>query len=339
MSAELSQTQPDESINVDKTSLTLPITTPERRIVLLAGGFSAERDVSLASGANSAEALRAVGHEVIEVDPIDPAFVSQLIDLKPDVVFIALHGQGGEDGKIQGLLELLGIPYTGSGVLASALAMDKQRSKVFFRHAGLHTPDCVSVTQSMTGLKAAESFVERYGLPVVIKPAADGSSIGVSIVREIDELPAALDRGFEVSKVLLVERFIAGTEVTVPVIGNDAPTALPVIEIVPVVSDFYDYEAKYSDGGSEHIIPARLPADLLAHVQSQAVIAHTALGCAGMSRSDFIVDALGTAWIIETNTIPGMTKTSLLPEAARFSGIQNSELYTQIVEWGIAASR
>jgi D-alanine-D-alanine ligase len=308
-----------------------------RRIALLAGGNSGEREVSLNSGANAAEALRSVGHQVTEIDTAKPNFISELVELNPDAVFIALHGQGGEDGQIQGLLELLGLPYTGSGVLASALSMNKPKAKILYRNAGLYTPDHVSVVQSIAGLKTAEAFIERYGLPCVVKPAADGSSIGVSIVRDMTEFNAALDAGFSVSKSLLVERYIAGIEVTVPVIGNDDPIALPVIEIVPVVSDFYDYEAKYSDGGSEHIIPARLAAELLAHVQDQALTAHKALGCEGVSRSDFIVDALGTAWIIETNTIPGMTKTSLLPEAARHVGIENGELYSRMIEWGIAA--
>jgi len=310
---------------------------PYRNIVLLAGGSSGEREVSLNSGENAAAALRAFGHQVIELDPIDPAFITALVGLEPDVVFIALHGHGGEDGQIQGLLELLHIPYTGSGVLASALAMDKQKSKVFYRNAGIQTPDYIAVSEAQTGLLAAQDFVGRYGLPCVVKPAAEGSSIGITIVRTIDELPSALDRGFAVSKTLLVERFIAGTEVTVAVIGNEELQALPVIEIVPLVSDFYDYEAKYADGGSDHIIPARLSSQMLSYIQSQAMLAHRVLGCSGMSRSDFIVDALGTAWIFETNTIPGMTATSLLPDSARHAGIEAGDLYTRIVEWGIEA--
>jgi D-alanine-D-alanine ligase len=331
--ANSSEPQGDKTYRAEAQGIT------PRNIALLAGGNSAEREVSMNSGANAAAALRSVGHQVTEIDTAEPDFVSRLIESKPDAVFIALHGQGGEDGQIQGLLELLGLPYTGSGVLASALSMDKPKAKILYRNAGLYTPDFISVTQSIAGLKAVEAFIERYGLPCVVKPAADGSSIGVSIVRDMTEVNAALDEGFSISKTLLVERYIAGTEVTVPVIGNDDPIALPVIEIVPVVSDFYDYEAKYSDGGSEHIIPARLVAELLAHVQDQALLAHKALGCEGVSRSDFIVDALGTAWIIETNTIPGMTKTSLLPEAARHIGIDNGELYSKMIEWGIAAHR
>ena len=325
----------DPTSAVDTDAPTFTLQSPPRRIVLLAGGNSSEWEVSLRSGRSSGDALRSVGHEVIDIDPADPDFIAQLTAYSPDVVFIALHGHGGEDGSIQGLLELLHIPYTGSGVLASALAMDKRRSKIHFRNAGMHTPEAVVIAQNMAGLNAAEDFINRYGLPCVVKPAADGSSIGVSIVRDIADLTEALDRGFVASKTLLIERFIAGTEITIPVIGRLELKALPVIEIVPIVSDFYDYEAKYSDGGSEHIIPARLPAATLAYAQEQAIVAHRALGCVGMSRSDFIVDGLGTAWIIETNTIPGMTELSLLPDSAGHAGITKGDLYSRIVEWGI----
>ncbi|MDR2957835.1 MAG: D-alanine--D-alanine ligase [Coriobacteriales bacterium] len=311
--------------------------TPRRRIALLAGGTSGEREVSLASGQNAAQALTDAGHQVEIIDTIDPGFIHTLIEIQPDVVFIALHGRDGEDGRIQGLLELLRLPYTGSGVLASSLAMDKCQSKVFYRNAGIQAPDCVQITHTMIGLQAAQDFVTRYGLPCVVKPTDEGSSLGISIVRDMTDLAWALDLGFKYSRSILVERFIAGVEVTVPVIGNDELIALPVIEIVPVVSDFYDYEAKYSEGGSNHIIPARLSPSLLEYVQEQALKAHQVLGCMGMSRSDFIVDALGTAWIIETNTIPGMTSLSLLPDSARHAGIEAGDLYTRIVEWGIEA--
>ncbi|MCL2339333.1 MAG: D-alanine--D-alanine ligase [Actinomycetia bacterium] len=312
-------------------------THPElRRIALLAGGAYGEREVSLASGQSATEALRQAGHTVLVLDPQEADFIEKLRDWQPDVVFIALHGRGGEDGSIQGLLELLELPYTGSGVLASALAMDKERSKIFYQMVGLETPDSVAIEQNMAGLAAAQAFVDRHGWPVVVKPANGGSSLGISIVRRAADLPAALDHGFAVSPRLLVERFIAGTEVTIPVLGNQQLQALPVIEIIPH-REFYDYEAKYAAGGSDHIIPARLSPALLEHCQQQAMLAHRVLGCAGVSRSDFIVDAMGTAWIMETNTIPGMTRTSLLPDAARKGGMTDIELYNQIVELGLAA--
>jgi len=311
--------------------------SPRRRIVVLLGGRSGEREVSLRSGQNAARALGEAGHEVTLIDSADDDFISQLLEADKDVVFLALHGRDGEDGSIQGLMELLRIPYTGSGVLASALAMDKRRSKVFYRNAGLNVPDSIEVSAPETALADAGVFASKYGYPIVVKPSADGSSLGVSIVHNAAELPEALSKGFAISRILLIEQFIPGTEITIPVIGFDTLQALPVIEIVPLASEFYDYEAKYADGGSDHFIPARLPDAVLALAQQQAVAAHRALGCSGMSRSDFIVDVDGKAWIIETNTIPGMTGTSLLPESARHFGIENSELYTCIVEWGIAA--
>jgi len=313
--------------------------TPRRRIAVLAGGTSGEREVSLNSGRNVAAALGEVGHEVLELDTIDIGFVAILTEWAPDVVFLALHGTDGEDGRMQGLLELLRIPYTGSGVLGSALAMDKPKAKVFYKNAGLETPECVEVTPDEAGLAAAQGFIARHGLPCVVKPAAEGSSLGVSIVHQATELASALDRAFAAGSSVLVERFIAGTEITVPVIGLREPEALPVIEIVPRISEFYDYESKYADGGSDHIIPARLPERQLARAQEAAVTAHKALGLTGVSRSDMIVDAMGTPWVIETNTIPGMTRTSLLPDAARHLGIAAGDLYTRIAEWGIAAHR
>jgi D-alanine-D-alanine ligase len=309
----------------------------QRRIVVLAGGTSGEREVSLASGQSAAAALLAAGHDVLILDSAEAGFIQKLIDIQPEIVFIALHGHEGEDGRIQGLLELLHLPYTGSGVLSSALAMDKRQSKLFYRQAGINVPECVVVKAGELGLQAAHSFVELQGLPVVVKPRAEGSSLGISIVHQLDELAEALEDGFAVCPELLVERFIAGVEVTVPVLGTDLLEALPVIEIIPVVSEFYDYQAKYSEGGSTHIIPARLKPELLAECQQLAIEAHRALGCLGMSRSDFIVDAADTVWIIETNTIPGMTKTSLLPDSAAYAGIDASRLYSRIVELGIAA--
>ena len=310
--------------------------SPRRRIALLAGGSSGESEVSLASGQSAGEALRQAGHEVIEINPAQTGFIDVLLISQPDVVFIALHGSDGEDGRMQGLLELLRLPYTGSGVLASALAMDKRRSKLFYREAGLNVPE-FEMLHADGALEAATGFIHKYGLPTVIKPTHDGSSLGVSIVHEPDELASALSRGFAVSPELMVERYITGAEVTVPVIGNDELLALPVIEIVPQVADFYNYEAKYTDGGATHIIPARLDPAVLEQCQAAAKAAHLALGCAGMSRSDFIVDGQGVAWIIETNTIPGMTRLSLLPDSAAHAGIPASELYSRIVELGIEA--
>ncbi|MDR2493180.1 MAG: D-alanine--D-alanine ligase [Coriobacteriales bacterium] len=308
-------------------------------IALLYGGVSNERDVSILSAENARSELEAAGHTVKMIDTGAPGFVSVLEAAGAEVAFIALHGKGGEDGTIQGLLELVGIPYTGSGVLASALAMDKHRCKAIFSSHGLKTPAGVIVRaapgRGHEGVATqAAAVIEQVGLPCVIKPVSDGSSVGISIVHTKDELPDALANGFAYSDELLGEAYVAGTEVTVPVIGNDEPEALPVIEIVPG-HEFYDYESKYRAGGSQHIIPARLDEKTIKECEKIAIQAHVVIGCRGISRTDLIVDPQGVPWVIETNTVPGMTATSLVPDAARAAGISTTELYDRLVAWAL----
>ena len=358
-------------------------------VALLCGGISNERAVSLKSAEGVRLGLEASGHRVKKIDTGNPRFIEELLGCNADVAFIALHGKGGEDGSIQGLLELAGIPYTGSGVMASALAMDKMRSKLLFEAAGLMTPAAAVLTVSDLSLfsgvsdfsdtnsgcehlktpasptapsafsvesftaptaLSAESFsapsaerfseelidalIKEIGLPCVIKPSKDGSSVGVSIVRSRENLRQALSKGFAVSDELLVETFIKGTEVTVPIIGNEKPAALPIIEIIPV-NEFYDYESKYSQGGSTHIIPARLSPEQLRACEEAACAAHEIIGCRGMSRVDMIVSAEGIPWIIEINTIPGMTSTSLVPDAARAANISMAELCDRLLMWAL----
>jgi D-alanine-D-alanine ligase len=309
-------------------------------VAVLYGGTSGERAVSLVSGTNVHQALEAEGFKAALIDTGEPDFMDTLAHSGAHVAFIALHGKGGEDGTIQGLLELLGMPYTGSGVLASALAMDKARSKVMYRATGLRTPHAVAVdrTDDESAFGGAandiETLVEKVGLPCVVKPVCDGSSLGVSIVKEAAALLPALEEGFALGDELLVEAFVEGVEVTVPVLGDQDPYALPVIEIIPK-NEFYDYESKYASGGSQHIIPARLSPEVTAACEEAALRAHKALGCRGVSRTDIIIDAANVPWVIETNTIPGMTGTSLLPEAARISGIPAGELYTRLIEWAL----
>ncbi|MDR3052293.1 MAG: D-alanine--D-alanine ligase [Coriobacteriales bacterium] len=298
-------------------------------VALLYGGSSGERPISIKSSDCVRQALLPAGFTVIPIDTAQPRFIETLAQSGADVVFIALHGKGGEDGTVQGICEHLGLPYTGSGVLASALAMDKERTKVFYRVAGLKTP--ASVTLRKGEPHSIDQLLQAIGLPCVVKPVFDGSSLGVSIVREQGELTAALETGFAISDQLMLEAFVAGTEVTVAVLGNEQLQALPVIEIVPQ-SAFYDFEAKYAAGGSEHICPANLPDELLATCQQVAITAHRALGCRGVSRTDLIVDEKGVPWVIETNTIPGMTETSLLPHAAAAVGIKLDELYALLLE-------
>ena len=298
------------------------------RIAVLLGGRSAEREVSLNTGAQVARALEERGHDVAKVDTGEPGFIETLRAATPDVVFICLHGRFGEDGTIQGLLELLDMPYVGSGVLASALAMNKVVSKQVFAMADLATPDDVVLRR---GEPFDEAEITRaLGPRTVVKPSGEGSSVGMTIVHDPSELSAAIDKAFGHDPIVLVERFEAGVEVTVGVIGNRGPVALPTLEIVPE-NEFYDYESKYVPGMSKHIIPARVSEEARATCQSLALAAHLALGCAGMSRSDTIVTPDGRVLLLETNTIPGMTATSLLPDAAAAAGIAFPELCERLV--------
>lgn len=300
-----------------------------RTIAVLMGGRSAEREVSLNTGAQVAEALRSVGHEIVEIDAAEPTFIEQLRDASPDVVFICLHGRFGEDGTVQGMLELLGMPYVGSGVLASALAMDKLMSKRLFACANLATPLYVELRRGDPF--DVEEITARLGGKTVVKPANEGSSVGMSIVHEPAELASAIDKAFASDVHVLVEQFVAGVEVTVGVLGNDDPVALPTLEIVPE-HEFYDYESKYVPGMSSHIIPARVSEDARDECQRLALEAHKLLGCRGMSRADTIVAEDGSIWLLEVNTIPGMTKTSLLPDAARAAGIEFPWLCDRLVD-------
>lgn len=310
---------------------TRPCVPENTRVTLLKGGKSGERDVSLDSGAACAAALRGEGFPVIEVDTADRNAIQMILDSNPDVVFIALHGKDGEDGCVQGLCELLDVPYTGPGVLASALAMDKGRAKVFYEHAGLATAPWVRVRAGEP--YDAGELADKIGGKCVVKPVREGSALGVHMVTNEHELELALDEALRHDSEALIERYVSGTEITVAVLGNANPQALPVIEIVPQgKSEFYDYEAKYAVGGANHIIPARLDDEITARCQADAVTAHGALGCTGVSRTDMIVDETGKNWVLETNTIPGMTATSLLPDAASKVGMPFGELCRKLVE-------
>lgn len=291
------------------------------RVAVLMGGFSAEREVSLSTGRECANALREAGFEVIEVDA-GRDLVARLFDIKPDVVFNALHGRWGEDGCVQGILEWLRIPYTHSGVLASALAMDKQRSKAAFRAAGLPVMDSVIVSR--------DEAKSRHVLapPYVVKPNNEGSSVGVYLVNEGANSPPKL--ADTMPDEVMVETYAPGREMTCTVMGD---RALAVTDII--TTGWYDYDAKYKAGGSRHEIPANIPADIYAACMDYALRAHRALGCRGLSRTDFRWDeARGLAGLIllETNTQPGMTPTSLAPEQAAHCGLSFPALCRWIVE-------
>jgi len=285
------------------------------------GGRSAEREVSLSSGRECATALRAAGFEVVEVDA-DRDLAARLQDLAPDVVFNALHGRYGEDGTVQGLLEWLGIPYTHSGVLASSIAMDKERSKQVYRAAGL--PVVPSLVADRDEVRARHVMAPPY----VVKPFNEGSSVGVYIVNEGSNQPPQLSD--EMPARVMVEAFAPGRELTCAVLGD---RALAVTDII--TEGWYDYTAKYSVGGSRHVIPAELPAEITAAVMDYALRAHQALGCKGLSRTDFRWDesrGLDGLILLETNTQPGMTPTSLAPEQAAHCGISFPDLCKWLVE-------
>lgn len=296
-----------------------------KRVAVLYGGRSTEREVSLNSGKGCAEALRARGHDVALVD-VDLEVAARLREVKAEVAFIALHGRWGEDGAIQGLLESMAIPYTGSGVLASALGMDKVFSKLLFRDAGLHVIPYRVFPQGAAGRITVGDL--PFGLPCVVKPAAEGSSVGVHIVRDAEALGPALQDAARFKGELIVERYVKGMETDVAVLDGKA---LGAIEIVPR-NEFYDYESKYAPGGSKHFYPARLPAAHYRALCEAAERAHAALGCAGVTRVDFIVTPDGTPYILELNTLPGMTSTSLVPDVARGNGISFEELCERILE-------
>lgn len=297
-----------------------------KRVTVLMGGWSAEREVSLASGTNCVAALKEAGYDVTALDAkLDLGdLIAGLRQQKPDVVFNALHGRCGEDGNIQGVLNLLKIPYTHSGLMASAVAMDKPVAKKLFQQAGLRVPEGKLLSRSEL-LKG-----DPLPRPYVVKPFNEGSSVGVSIIREGDNARPFEGIDWPFGDTVLAERFIAGRELTVGVMG-EKPMA--VTELRPK-SGFYDYKNKYTEGMTEHLIPAPVPADVYAECQRMALVAHEVLGCRGVSRSDFRYDdtrggGVSEIYILETNTQPGMTELSLVPEQAKHLGIS----YPQLVSW------
>lgn len=342
----------------------------KKRVAVLMGGISSERDISLSTGRQILESLDSAKYDAFGVDAAllpgssrnvlrgadeEIATVAEARDalvksnrlvpmghiitadsgLRPDVVFIALHGKFGEDGTIQGLLDLLGIPYTGSGVLASALAMDKSMTKKVLAADGIPVPESVDFTVDMGGWDKADvaKRVARIGYPVMVKPSRQGSTIGMTKVNVPEALNSAIEEAAAYDEQIIVEKYVAGAELTVGVIGNNQPIALPVIEIVPA-HEFYDYESKYAPGGSEHIIPARISPAQTAQAQDIALRAFRALGCRGMARVDLIIGSDGMC-VLEVNTIPGMTPTSLLPEAAKAAGIPFGRLLDMLIEFAL----
>ena len=302
-------------------------------VALLSGGISSEREVSINSGRQVFEALDKEKYEIIRYDP--KTDIDRLVADAPkiDVALIILHGLYGEDGTVQGLLDLLNIPYQGSGVLGSAIAMNKVISKQLFQKHGLPIPEYIVAKKDDT--IDATNCRKQIGLPLVVKPAEGGSSVGMSIVKTEDTLKSALEKAFEYDETVLIESYIKGVEITGAVIGNKDLQALPIIEIIPDEKhDFFDYEAKYTAGITQEICPARIDDSLTVRAQTYSKMAHQALSCKGYSRTDMILKD-NDIYVLETNTIPGMTPTSLLPQAANAAGLNFSQLLDRLIELGI----
>ncbi len=300
------------------------------RLALLSGGTSGEREVSLQGAAEVEQALDQERYRVIRYDPATDLARLAAEASSIDVAFILLHGLHGEDGTMQGFLDLLGIPYQGAGVLGSALAMDKNLAKTLYR---LH--DLPVAAWEMAGpadINDCSRLVDLLNLPLVIKPVRQGSSLGMSIVREAQDLSAALEKAFSFDNEVMVEEFVQGREITVGVLGNRELEALPLVEIIPDKRfDFFDYEAKYKPGASREICPAEVDDRVREKAQQYAVAAHRALQLRGYSRTDMIVNGEELI-LLETNTIPGMTPTSLLPQAAAVHGLDFSALLDRLIE-------
>jgi D-alanine-D-alanine ligase len=300
-------------------------------VAVLKGGRSLEREVSLRSGARVEDALASLGHEAMPMD-VDAALVARLKEAAPDVAFIALHGPGGEDGTVQELLEILGIPYTGPGVASCVRCMDKVVAKHELRGAGLPTPDWVAFNatafRELGAGDALEEIEAQLGFPLVVKPASQGSSLGVKFAAARDDVPAALVAAFSYDDRVLLERYAEGRELAVSLLAGEP---LPIVEAKPTDEDFFNFEARYEIGRTEYVCPADLPAETTAEVQRVAARTWKTLDCYGFARVDLILADAGPQ-VLEVNAIPGLTDTSLLPQAAEAAGIGFEELVGRILE-------
>jgi D-alanine-D-alanine ligase len=302
---------------------------PKARVAVAMGGPGAERDVSLESGRLVMQALLSLGYEAYSLD-YDRRFVDALRDLAPDALFNALHGTGGEDGEIQGVLEYLRVPYTGSGVEACALAIDKHLTKKLLAAEGLPTAAWDLFDLSGGTLPLLPGSLD---LPLVVKPRYEGSAIGVTIVRTHEQWTSAVLNASKTYAQVLAEEYVTGRELTCAVLGDEA---LPVVEIIPNVDEFYSYSAKYEPGGSTHVTPARIDPDLAARLQTLALSTHRLLGMRDYSRVDFIVSEEGRPYILEINALPGLTPVSLLPDACSAAGISYEALIDRLVGYALA---
>jgi D-alanine-D-alanine ligase len=302
------------------------------RVAVLKGGRSLERQVSLRSGARVEDALERLDHEVVAID-VALDLIHRLRATEPDVAFIAMHGRDGEDGTVQELLEILGIPYTGSGVLACARATDKVLAKHLMVEAGIPTPEFFAFNETafreLGAAQALPAIEDRLDFPIVVKPSSQGSALGIKFARSAGDVPAALVAAFSYDSRVLLERYVDGRDLAVSIL-DDEP--LPVVEAVPRDEEFYDFEARYEIGRTDFVCPAELPAGLTELAQSLAERTYRLLGCSAFARVDLMLDAAGDLTVLEANPIPGLTETSLLPQAAEAAGISFDELVSRILE-------
>ena len=315
---------------MNKTELT------QNKVVVLAGGWSDERDISMQSGEACQDALKQAGFETVDlVDVASPDFIKTLTEGGYDVAYVAMAGHYAEDVFIQGRREVLHMPYTFSGGLLSSLSTEKEKAKDVCKAAGVPVPAGVTLPSDAKVSNAeANELVERLGLPLFVKPTANGSSFGITRVTEASQLAGAVEKAGSEGDRVLVEECIQGTEITVPVIGNDDPQVLPIVEIA-FDSEFYDLKVKYEPAALHHVMPARISEESYKKAEEYARRAYKALGCRGASRIDFIVKEDGTPVMLENNCIPGMTKSSLLPDSARHAGIEFPELCKKFVAWAL----
>lgn len=306
------------------------------KIAVLMGGHSLERDISFQSGKRVAVSLKRLGYRVVSLD-VDEHIVTTLRREKADAAFIALHGKFGEDGTIQELLEIMGLPYTGAGVLASMLGMDKALSKEIFRLQDIPTPDFYALStgaiKEMGASSILKDVITKIGLPLVVKPSSQGSALGIKFVGKESELPQAILGALSYDDKVILEEYVKGMEVAVSVLGVERPHALPPVEIVPK-KGYFDFEAMYTMGKTDYFVPARLPAALIKRTQQLAVQAFKALKCRHMARVDFIVRD-DVPYVLELNTIPGLTETSLLPMAAAEAGIDFEDLVERLIGYAL----
>ena len=306
-------------------------------VCVLYGGRSLERDISVSTGRRVIRALESRGYRVTGID-VDESLVRRLVETQPHGVFIAMHGKGGEDGTVQELLEILGLPYTGSGVLASIQGMDKVLTKHLLLAEGIPTPPFHAFNDAAfreLGAKDTLALIAQdLGLPVVVKPAAQGSAMGISFVADVAELPRAMVSALSFDRKVLLEKFVRGRELAVSLLGDGGDArVLPIVEAIPNSAHaFYDFDSRYVAGETDFVVPAELEPSVAAEVERIALATYRALGCRGFGRVDMLIDDAGVPWVLELNTIPGLTETSTMPMAAEAAGLSFEDLVVQIME-------